>query len=1569
MEEALLALKENSIQLAINKFQRQKVENEGAKVLLSKINEFYQSQREMACNWIIRNEQISIVNKFRAYNILGCTLDDENEKYTNFAMALKMGINQHFDISDTLINFQKVCLRQQKYDYVVKFAKVSNSFQGRHRVVALYNQAKGHLGLNQIKECKECSQQAYQECKSLYGLKDPMTIRLEEYLNLLEQNQDLYISYQTPNNLDLSRLSFQSSQPRTKQRFDRTFTQFDNKNMSNDFKRENLNTQELRAEFFYQNKKTNTLENQSFCCDLIQEFFSFADITIIVKNVQPNSPCQALFQDYQNLLQEILDEGEEQNNQISQLNNISEETTKNNVLIYQLTPQNENNISQLDKMIYIQRAQIQGLLIQSVQKDINLKLDENLFQYQVMKGSKAKQDDINDFFLNLKNTLDSIVILTYKCQSEIEADRILNILKQKIIYKNISRQLNVEDLDIILSSEINLTDFSIYPTLLRQAQNLKSNTNQIIVICKLSNPSNLQQLQNQFQGLVQKSQYLQLIKDQFDIELVFNPDVNDIDQKGRQLQQNEEQFEISVSQPELNVGNKKMFVVNSVIQFWMDSRTQSMNEEKQIFTRITHLILQIYFPSLSITVKDEKQMKLWQNFLYQFHPNNPKESYIINTQLLIEIQGESTKIEDKYKSIIKELTEFQFKRFSFDVQEEIAKVLAEEQNFENQFKSSLERISQKQGQCLIQIVGVSNNKILVDVYVNDKTKLNNIQSDLQKDFFNELCIHVEKNLDIEDLYAYLGMDKQQFKAEYEVEVHRCNKEYFFICLNILLDEVKQLIEYTKQEKKENRKNECIECKNTLVFLEIKKQFVNESTYGNEEIHINFAQNNKIIIKASKQELLKTTSETIIQKMKNLENQLISKVCTFQEKQMKFFKKKFESQYKDLENEKSVAIKFQTNQFSIISRVLFEDKKLQLIQANIISLECDAIVNFHCSQKNNFGVSTLTQEILDFGGSLYQQNFLELLTNNTPSQNEIDITISQLSSFRNIHYIINLIIPTSSILSNSNPQTIQQIIDSLFDHIQNKYEISRLAIPIFNICGNTHTQNIQTYLNAIIQRLFNNEHPVNQIYLVEIDQQKIQIVDSVLSDISKVSPNSHSQNQWQWRDTINFVNYNEDINKQIDDAYERFEKSKQEIIIDLKFQIESKPSTHTVDLKNLKIKELSSNFEQKIIFERKRNKISYFINDEELEQELTQYFINMYNKQCFLFDIFWKNLQVVFNNQGMYQLNTNTNYKRIIQKIPYLQDKLGAKQLYELNINKIQDCQNQIVIQSFDSDLNDMILREIKEKLSQSLITQRIVLPQLSNNELKNFTGYIESIAQVIQGRMMSGQTINVEIFKNKEKKLFQQLELVKSYAKEYPKNWIAQTENYIKVLLDQNSQEYKQIKNLFQKTEKGSIKAIFRIQNKVLWDNYIVERNKLFEIHKKQSGLLLPEERERYLWHGVYSQHPSVIYKNQTEAFDVTYSRVGLWGQGIYFAENASYSRTYSYKIQIQDDPKYAGNLVFLCCLVTTGKAENCQQNNNIRKPSDGFDCVTGFTNGSNIFVIYQMHVRRAYPAYEVIYS
>ena len=45
-----------------------------------------------------------------------------------------------------------------------------------------------------------------------------------------------------------------------------------------------------------------------------------------------------------------------------------------------------------------------------------------------------------------------------------------------------------------------------------------------------------------------------------------------------------------------------------------------------------------------------------------------------------------------------------------------------------------------------------------------------------------------------------------------------------------------------------------------------------------------------------------------------------------------------------------------------------------------------------------------------------------------------------------------------------------------------------------------------------------------------------------------------------------------------------------------------------------------------------------------------------------------------------------------------------------------------------------------------------------------------------------------------------------------------------------------------------------------------------------------------------------------------------MWGPGIYFAENSIYSKNYSYRLSALDNSKFAGKLIFLLCLVATGK-------------------------------------------------
>lgn len=62
---------------------------------------------------------------------------------------------------------------------------------------------------------------------------------------------------------------------------------------------------------------------------------------------------------------------------------------------------------------------------------------------------------------------------------------------------------------------------------------------------------------------------------------------------------------------------------------------------------------------------------------------------------------------------------------------------------------------------------------------------------------------------------------------------------------------------------------------------------------------------------------------------------------------------------------------------------------------------------------------------------------------------------------------------------------------------------------------------------------------------------------------------------------------------------------------------------------------------------------------------------------------------------------------------------------------------------------------------------------------------------------------------------------------------------------------------------------------------------------------------EMYLYHGTKFTDPTVIYMDQQESFNINFSSdSNLFGRGIYFAEESSYSHNYSYDIPNKDNNK-----------------------------------------------------------------
>ena len=100
------------------------------------------------------------------------------------------------------------------------------------------------------------------------------------------------------------------------------------------------------------------------------------------------------------------------------------------------------------------------------------------------------------------------------------------------------------------------------------------------------------------------------------------------------------------------------------------------------------------------------------------------------------------------------------------------------------------------------------------------------------------------------------------------------------------------------------------------------------------------------------------------------------------------------------------------------------------------------------------------------------------------------------------------------------------------------------------------------------------------------------------------------------------------------------------------------------------------------------------------------------------------------------------------------------------------------------------------------------------------------------------------------------------------------------------------------------------------------------------------------LFHGSRSKDPYSLIEDEN-GLDPNYSDGGLWGRAVYFAEKASYSHNYSWRLP------NGVHQIFLC-RVFIGKYHECPSNKNIRNPPPGFTSVKGLTSGSNVYMVYK---------------
>lgn len=182
-------------------------------------------------------------------------------------------------------------------------------------------------------------------------------------------------------------------------------------------------------------------------------------------------------------------------------------------------------------------------------------------------------------------------------------------------------------------------------------------------------------------------------------------------------------------------------------------------------------------------------------------------------------------------------------------------------------------------------------------------------------------------------------------------------------------------------------------------------------------------------------------------------------------------------------------------------------------------------------------------------------------------------------------------------------------------------------------------------------------------------------------------------------------------------------------------------------------------------------------------------------------------------------------------------------------------------------------------------------------------------------------------------------------------------EVYADMLLP-GSEEYLETEGIFMKTMKNQaqIVQILKIFNKKMYTNFAYKHESKSQVEGKCLKI-------KQLFHGTRATDPSVIYMSE----DGLDSRLGggMWGNGTYYAQNASYSHQFAYHTA-------AGSLqMFLCDVlvgddITMGPQAIVKPPAKKDNPNAFHHSVKGNTGGSNIWITYE--VSMSYPKYLIDY-
>ncbi|NXK58450.1 PAR14 polymerase, partial [Sylvietta virens] len=195
-----------------------------------------------------------------------------------------------------------------------------------------------------------------------------------------------------------------------------------------------------------------------------------------------------------------------------------------------------------------------------------------------------------------------------------------------------------------------------------------------------------------------------------------------------------------------------------------------------------------------------------------------------------------------------------------------------------------------------------------------------------------------------------------------------------------------------------------------------------------------------------------------------------------------------------------------------------------------------------------------------------------------------------------------------------------------------------------------------------------------------------------------------------------------------------------------------------------------------------------------------------------------------------------------------------------------------------------------------------------------------------------------------------------------PPTWDHMENELLKIVeLKPDSREYKDVQERFLQTcQSFKIEKIERVQNQYLWKNYQIKK---CEMDKKNGD----RNNERLLFHGTSQESLTLINKS---GFNRSYAgaHAANYGNGTYFAVNASYSANDTYSKPDVDGKKYMYLARVLVGEYSLGKKGSITPSRkDVSNSVDLFDSSTDNMSQPSMFIIFSDI--QAYPEYLITFT